>query len=45
MTTCINISEDAYIKFKRIKESRPQDHTQRETFDHIIRVYEVSGKV
>ncbi len=45
MTRSINISQDAYEKFNRIRVSRPQDRTQAETFDHILRVYEISGKV
>ena len=36
----INISEEAFEKFCRIKNERKQDKTRAETFDHLIYLYE-----
>jgi len=36
----INISLEASEKFRKIRESRPQDAKAAQTFDHILYVYE-----
>jgi hypothetical protein len=36
----LNITDDAMIKFLRIKASRPQDSSRAATFDHLLYVYE-----
>jgi len=36
----INISLEASEKFRKIRESRPQDAKAAQTFDHILYVYQ-----
>jgi len=36
----LNITEDGFVKFMAIKESRPQDATRGDTFNYILYVYE-----
>jgi len=42
MKTTVSISKESFEKLKKIKLSRPQDNTNAETFDYILRVFEES---
>jgi hypothetical protein len=37
----LNVSEQGYEKLLKIQKMRPQDKSRAETFDHIIKIYEL----
>lgn len=41
-TTIIRISKESHKRFIEIQKSRPQDSTNAQTFDYVLRVFEES---